>query len=519
MRFTLNGRQVSVEAEPGESLLDVLRERCGLRSMKDGCAPEGSCGACTVIVDGRAVVSCAQAASRVADRAVTTLEGLAPDARALWADSFAVTGAAQCGYCSPGIVMKAQALLEREPAPTRDAVARALAGNLCRCTGYVKVLDAVDLVAATRRGEPFPEIERAGGVGSRTIRWDARELALGERPFVNDMSAPGMLHGALRFSDHPRAVVVRIDTSRAAAAPGVVSIVTAADVPGERAIGLIERDWPVFVAEGETTRYVGDVLAAVAADTRRQARAAAALIDVEYEVLPPVSDPFAALEPGAPAIHAGGNLLATSVVRRGDAGAALAAAAHVVRDRFTTSAIEHAFLEPESCLAVPGVGPGQPELQVFSQGQGVWEDRRQIADMLGLPETAVRVTQVAAGGGFGGKEDLAVQGQTALLARVTRPANPAHDLAGGEPAPPPEAPRLHDGLRARLRLRTAISWRSGPGSWATPAPTRASGRRSWSARRDTPAAPTGFRTWTWRPARSTRTTRPRAPSGASASPR
>jgi len=291
MRFSLNGRQVSVDAEPGESLLDVLRERCGLRSMKDGCAPEGSCGACTVIVDGRAVVSCAQPATRVADRAVTTLEGLAPDARALWADSFAVTGAAQCGYCSPGIVMKAQALLEREPAPTRDAVARALAGNLCRCTGYVKVLDAVDLVAATRRGEPFPEIERAGGVGSRTIRWDARELALGERPFVNDMSAPGMLHGALRFSDHPRAVVVRIDTARAAAAPGVVSIVTAADVPGERSIGLIERDWPVFVAEGETTRYVGDVLAAVAAGTRRQARAAAALIDVEYEVLAPVTDP------------------------------------------------------------------------------------------------------------------------------------------------------------------------------------------------------------------------------------
>ena len=419
MRFSLNGRQVSVDAEPGESLLDVLRERCGLRSMKDGCAPEGSCGACTVIVDGRAVVSCAQPATRVADRAVTTLEGLAPDARVLWADSFAVTGAAQCGYCSPGIVMKAQALLEREPAPTRDAVARALAGNLCRCTGYVKVLDAVDLVAATRRGEPFPEIERAGGVGSRTIRWDARELALGERPFVNDMSAPGMLHGALRFSDHPRAVVVRIDTARAAAAPGVVSIVTAADVPGERSIGLIERDWPVFVAEGETTRYIGDVLAAVAAGTRRQARAAAALIDVEYEVLAPVTDPFAALEPGAPAIHARGNLLATSVVRRGDAGAALAAAAHVVGDRFTTSPIEHAFLEPESCLAVPGAGPDAPELQVFSQGQGVWEDRRQIADMLGLPETAVRVTQVAAGGGFGGKEDLAVQGQTALLARVT----------------------------------------------------------------------------------------------------
>jgi len=420
MQLVLNGKQISVDPEPGESLLEVLRERCGLRSMKDGCAPEGSCGACTVIVDGRAVVSCAQPASRVAGRQVTTLEGLSAEARTLWGDSFAVTGAAQCGFCSPGIVMKAHALLEREAAPSREAVARALAGNLCRCTGYVKVIDAVERVAAARRGDPSPEVEIGSGVGSRTMRHGARELALGQQAFVNDLVEPGMLHGALRFSDHPRAVVIRIDTSRAAAAPGVVAVVTAADVPGERIVGLIANDWPVFVAEGETTRYVGDVMAAVAARTRRQARAAAALIDVEYEVLTPVSDPFAALEPDAPAIHARGNLLETAVVRRGDAGAALAAAAHVVRDRFTTSAIEHAFLEPESCLAVPGTSPDAPALRLFSQGQGVWDDRRQVAELLALPETAVRVTQVAAGGGFGGKEDLAVQGQAALLAHLSR---------------------------------------------------------------------------------------------------
>ena len=420
MQLVLNGRQISVDAEPGESLLEVLRERCGLRSMKDGCAPEGSCGACTVIVDGRAVVSCAQPATRVAGRQVTTLEGLSPEARALWGESFAVTGAAQCGFCSPGIVMKAHALLEREAAPSREAVARALAGNLCRCTGYVKIIDAVERVAAARRGDPLPEVDAGSGVGSRTVRRGARELALGEQSFVNDLVVPEMLHGALRFSDHPRAVVLRIDTSRAAVAPGVVAVVTAADVPGERIVGLIARDWPVFVAQGETTRYVGDVLAAVAARTRRQARAAAALIDVQYDVQTPISDPFAALEPDSPAIHARGNLLETAVVRRGDAGTALANAAHVVRDRFTTSAVEHAFLEPESCLAVPGTSPDAPALRLFSQGQGVWDDRRQVAELLALPETAVRVTQVAAGGGFGGKEDLSVQGQAALLAHRTR---------------------------------------------------------------------------------------------------
>jgi xanthine dehydrogenase molybdenum-binding subunit len=440
MQLVLNGRRVSVDAEPGESLLQVLRERCGLRSMKDGCAPEGSCGACTVIVDGRAVVSCAQPASRVADRHVTTLEGLSPDVRSAWADAFGATGASQCGFCSPGIVMKAEGLLRRATAPTRDEIAHALAGNLCRCTGYVKIVDAIERVAAGRRGEgPAGDGRgRNGGVGARADRIGARAMTLGEQPFVADMAVPGMLHAALRFSDHPRGVVIRIDTSRAAASPGVVAVVTAADVPGERIVGLITHDWPVFVAEGETTRYVGDVLAAVAARTRREARVAAALIDVEYEVLLPVSDPFAALEPGAPAVHAGGNLLETAVVRRGDAGAALASAVHVVRDRFTTSAVEHAFLEPEACLAVPrarqdgpagdaAVGgdtprngaPDEPALRLYSQGQGAWDDRRQVAALLGLPETAVRVTQVATGGAFGGKEDLSVQGQTALLAHVT----------------------------------------------------------------------------------------------------
>jgi len=420
MDFTLNGSRVSVEVEAGASLLEVLREELGLRSMKDGCAPEGSCGACTVLVDGRPVVSCARAAGEIAGREVVTVEGLPAEARSAWSEAFTTSGASQCGFCSPGIVMKGEGLLARTPAPTRAEIARSLAGNLCRCTGYVKVVDAIEAVAAARRGErPLTTAPAGGGVGARADRIGAREMALGEQPFVADMTAPGMLHGALRLSDHPRAVLRRIDTSRAAAAPGVIAVLTAADVPGERVQGLIVHDWPVLVAEGETTRYVGDVLAAVAARTRREARAAAALVDVEYEVLNPVADAFAALEPAAPAVHARGNLLETSVVRRGDAEAALSAAAHVVRERFTTSAIDHAFLEPEACLAVPATAPAEPAVHLFSQGQGAWDDRRQVASLLGLPEADVRVTQVATGGAFGGKEDLSVQGQAALLSRAT----------------------------------------------------------------------------------------------------
>ena len=418
--FTLNGEAVGVEVDADLTMLEVLREVRGLTSVKDGCAPEGSCGACTVLVDGRAVVSCAQPAARLAGKSVVTHEGLAAADRERWADAFVVAGASQCGFCSPGIVMKSEALLERNPDPTREEIAQALKGNLCRCTGYVKIIDAVGLAAAARRGEPLPEIDTSGRVGSRTARLRGRELALGDKPYVNDLRPEGLLHGAVRFSDHPRARVLRIDVSKARAHPGVVAVATAADVPGERTQGSITRDWPQLVAEGEVTRYVGDVLAVVAAETRHAARQAAKLIDVEYEVLPPLTDPFAAMEPDAPALHPDGNLLSVSWLRRGDVDAALASAAHVITETFETQFIEHAFLEPESSLAVPA---GDGSLDVYSQGQGIWEDRRQIASFLGEPEERVRVTMVASGGGFGAKEDLGPQCHAALLARMTgRPA-------------------------------------------------------------------------------------------------
>ena len=426
MDFTLNGRAVVVDAAPGRSLLDVLRVDCGLRSMKDGCAPEGSCGACTVIVDGHAVVSCARPAERVAGRTVETLEGLPADVRTLWADAFVATGASQCGYCSPGIVMKAEALLRRDPEPAREAIARSLAGNLCRCTGYASILDAIELAAGIRRAGPGGPGVPAAALDGSVARYEGRDLALGDKPFVGDLVAPGMLHGALRFAGVPRALVRRIDTTRAAAVPGVVAVLTAADVPGRREQGLIVPDWPLLVAEGETIRYIGDILAAVAAETREAAAEAAALVDVELEPLSPVTDPFDALEDGAPAIHAGGNVVHASAIRRGDTEAAMATAAHVASGSFRTQAIEHAFLEPEAALAVPrgAAGPdgrvvADHRVHVYSPGQGAWEDRRQVASFLGLAPAEVLVTQVSTGGAFGGKEDLSVQGQAALLAGHT----------------------------------------------------------------------------------------------------
>jgi selenium-dependent xanthine dehydrogenase len=416
MELTLNGERVAAHPREDESLLELLRERFGLCSVKDGCAPEGSCGACTVIVDGKAVVSCAQKATRVEGKHVMTQEGLPDEKRQLWSDCFVAAGASQCGYCSPGIVLKAEALLDKNPDPSRDEIARALLGNLCRCTGYVKIVDAIRLVAAARHGEPPPVPDTSGRVGSRSARYNGADLALGDKTYVGDMTAAGLLHGALRFAEHPRALVRRIETAAAKAHPGVVAVLTAADVAGDRTQGSLTKDWRQLVAEGENTAYVGDVLAVVAAETRHAAREAAALIEVEYDVLEPVTDPFEALAEGAPKLHPGGNVLSVSLVKRGDVDSALAASAHVASESFRTQFIEHAFLEPESAFVVPEPGGS---LHVYSQGQGVWDDRRQIAGLLGVPEEHVRVTQTTTGGAFGAKEDLNVQGHAALLALGT----------------------------------------------------------------------------------------------------
>jgi xanthine dehydrogenase molybdenum-binding subunit len=420
MEFTLNGTAVSVDVRDDATLLDLLRGSCGVTSVKDGCAPEGSCGACTVMVDGKAVVSCAQPARRAAGRSVTTQEGLSAETRQQWAHAFVAAGASQCGFCSPGIVMKAESLLARQAEPSRQEISKALAGNLCRCTGYVKIIDAIALAAGAKRGDPLPALDRSGRVGSRTTRYMGTELALGDKPYINDMRVEGMLHGAIRFAEHPRARVVAIDTTLAEAHPGVVAVATWRDVPGERFQGEIYPDWPQFVAEGEDTRCVGDVLAAVAAETRAAAREAAALVRVEYEVKEPVIDPHRAMEPDAPPIHPAGNVLSVSAVKRGDVDAALASAAHTATETFQTQFIEHAFLEPESSLVVPDPpGDAGVRFHVYSQGQGVWSDRRQIASFLGLAEPQVRVTQVSNGGAFGAKEDLNVQCHGAVLAAKT----------------------------------------------------------------------------------------------------
>jgi len=413
----VNGVACDAEAREGETLLDLLRLSLGITSPKRGCAPQGQCGACVALVDGEPHATCTIPAAAAAGRRVVTVEGLPAEEREAFARALAACHAVQCGFCTPGIVIRASHLLAVNPDPTRAEIAAALGEHLCRCTGYAGILAAIEAVAASRRGATLPAAVTDGGVGARLERYQARALALGERPFVDDLVRPGMLFGAVRLSDHPRARVRGISTERARAHPGVVAVVTAADVPGERWNGLIHPDWPAFVAAGEEVRCVGDVLAAVAAESEVAARAAAALVDVDYEVLTPVLTPQDALVPGAARVNpVRENLLSHTAIWRGDAEAALAASAHVVSGTWRTQRIEHLFLEPECALAEPTADG----LHLWSQGQGVFDDRRQVARLLAIDEERVFVELVPNGGAFGGKEDMSVQAQAALLAWVTR---------------------------------------------------------------------------------------------------
>jgi len=406
--FTLNG-VVTTVSDDHPHLLAALREELDVCSPKDGCSPSGQCGCCTVMVNGKAVVSCNLALEKVAGATITTLEGFPSDQRERMAAAFAATGALQCGFCTPGILVRTAALLERDHLD-RDTAARHLGAHLCRCTGYVKILDAVELLA---KGES-PEPVALGGVGTSGTRYQGLELALGDKDYVDDLRVPGLLHGAVHLAKHARADVVRIDTSAAEAMPGVVRVFTAADVPGALRVGIIHKDWPIFIPEGGRTSYLGDVLAFVVAHDRATARAASELVEVEYRPLRPITDPVAALDDPEDAVwELDGNVLSRSVYARGDVDAALAASAHVVHEVFQTQRIEHAFLEPEATLVVP---EGEGRFTMYSGGQGVWDDRDQVASVLGIEPQRITAELVSNGGAFGGKEDMANQAQTALAA-------------------------------------------------------------------------------------------------------
>ncbi len=409
--FVVNGVPVTVRTTHPH-LLAALREELNVTSPKDGCSPSGQCGCCTVLVNGKAVVSCQTDLAKVEGGTVTTLEGFDPVVRDRFAQAFAACGGLQCGFCIPGIVVRAHAQIQKKGADlTRSDMARHLGAHLCRCTGYAKILDAIDAVAKQTAPEPAP----LGAIGTRSAKYEAAQLALGDRGYVDDIRVPGLLHAALVFTEHARADIKGISTIEALDQPGVVATYTAADIPGELMVGIIYKDWPVMIPVGGRTSYAGDVLAIVVAETREEARRATEYVKVDYEPLAPITDPRTAISSNDIAVwRTDGNVLSKSSYSRGNIDNGLDESAHVVTETFVTQRIEHAFLEPESSLATVNVESGS--IHVYSGGQGIWDDRNDIARVLGIDNEKVTVELISNGGAFGGKEDMSNQAHAALAA-------------------------------------------------------------------------------------------------------
>ena len=412
-QFMVNGQACSSHED--ENLLEYLRETLRLTSVKNGCG-EGACGACMVLIDGLAMRACLQTLSRVDGKSVTTVEGLTLREKEVFAWAFAEAGAVQCGFCTPGMVISAKALLDRDPEPSAARIKEALRGNICRCTGYVKIEKAIMLVSRALRDGDLPSACPDVGVGGRSARIDAAEKTLGTGQYVDDLKVPGMLYAAVLRAPLARARILSVDVTPARSMEGVEAVMTAADIPGQRLWGHLKHDWPAMIAVGEETRYAGDALAIVAARTRKIARQAVERIRLEYEELPPILSPQAAIAPDAPLIHPDGNILSRVNFSRGDAQQAIAGAVHSVTRSYQTPPTEHAFLEPESALAVPD---DSGRITVHTGSQSVYDDHHGIAAILGLPAERVRVIGQLVGGAFGGKEDLSVQHHAALLAQKT----------------------------------------------------------------------------------------------------
>ncbi|NUQ84858.1 MAG: molybdopterin-dependent oxidoreductase [Anaerolineales bacterium] len=451
--LTVNGLQHTLEARANETLSDLLRYRLRLTGTKIGC-DEAECGACTVLVDGEPVVSCIYPAERADGKTVVTIEGLAGEFTAKHAkntkdskeergknlrdlgglrgpktlhplqEAFVEHGAVQCGFCIPGQIMTAYALLERNPNPTRDDIRFALKDTLCRCAGYPTIENAILAAAESlRTGEPVRKpthvpdsIHEHKAVGRTHIRHDGVDKVTGRAIFTDDLVFDGMLHAKVRRAMIPHGFLRRLDVSKAKALPGVAAVLTAEDIPGEKTHGLVIYDWPVMVGVGERVRYVGDAIAVIAAETLEIAEQASALIEAEFDLQPVITNPVQARSEGVPQIHEKGNLLKHIKVRKGDMEKGFAESDVILEHTFHTPMYDHAFIEPECSIGVP-LADGR--MEIYCGSQIPYQDRTQVARAMGWDESRVRIVGQLMGGGFGGKEDVMGQIHVAMLAHAT----------------------------------------------------------------------------------------------------
>lgn len=427
LSLIVNGQSIVRDAAESRTLAEFLRYDLGLTGTKIGCN-EAECGICTVLVDGVPVNSCIYPALRAEGTQVTTIEGLEHGGVLdPLQQQFIDHGAVQCGFCTPGLIMTARALLNGDDNPSEDDIKHALKDTYCRCTGYSSVIRAIQSAAAVQRGEaPIapadPQTDNADlkVAGHSLPSQEAQGKVTGRALYTDDYTFPGMIFARTLRAAYPHARILNIDTDAAKALPGVRAVLTHKDIPGKNRHGLVHLDWPALC--DDKVRYMGDPVAIVAADTEEIASEALKLIKIEYEPLPVVDDPEFARSPEAPVLHEGregGNLLKHIKVRHGDIEQGFAEADVIIEREYHTPTTEHAFLEPECAIGVPAGYRGHDKLTIYVGSQIPYQDRSQIAGVLNLPETAIRVRGTLIGGGFGGKEDIAGQIHVALLAQVT----------------------------------------------------------------------------------------------------
>jgi aldehyde oxidoreductase len=416
--FTVNGEPA--KGSTGKKLLDFLRDDLRLTGAKNGCG-SGACGACTVLVDGKPARSCVTPLSKIKGKKVVTIEGLSAREKEVYAFAFAEAGAVQCGFCIPGIVLSAKSLIDVDNNPADDAIRKAIRSNICRCTGYKKIIDGIKIAASLfRNNAPVPARHFIGRVGENMHRPDAAVKTLGIAQYVDDLVFDGMLHASAIRSAYPRARVLKIDASAALAHPDCVSVLTAKDVPGNIKIGHLSfiSDYDVMIAEGSITRFIGDALALVVCGKKESLDEVKALVKIDYEVLEPLTSPNAAMAEGAPLIHKKEkNILSHEHLVRGNADEVLAKSKYVVKKHYSLPFTEHAFMEPECAIAAPEDEDG---LALYSGGQGVYDEQRECSRMLGIAPDKIHVMSQFVGGGFGGKEDMSVQQHACLAAWILK---------------------------------------------------------------------------------------------------
>ena len=411
--FFLNGTEVTVSKK--QKLLRFLRDEMHITSAKDGCS-EGACGACTVLIDGEPCRACIPDTERLDGKSVLTVEGLSDFEKAVYTFAFGEAGAVQCGFCIPGMVLCAKSLLDKVPDPTDDQIRYAIRNNYCRCTGYVKIIAAIRLAGKIFRDGKIPlPSETDWKIGSRVHRLDVEEKVLGYGKYPDDFYVDGMCYGGAVRSKHARARVTAIDASAALKLPGVVAVLTAEDIPGENKVGHIKHDQYTLIPIGGVTHYLGDAIALVVAEDQATLEKAKKLVKVSYDILPAIHNiDEAAANTALVFDEETSNVQAYKHVSRGDAAGAIKNAPHVITEHFETPWTEHAFLEPECCVAYR---EEDGTVMLITTDQSSHTTLHECSLLLGTKK--VKVQNALVGGGFGGKEDMSVQHHAALITYCT----------------------------------------------------------------------------------------------------